>query len=127
MGWATFYGPDYEGGTLGCAGFGLYDSGDATIAASAYDEATGARPYACGAQLEVCGPAGCAVVTVKDACPGCSVNVMDLSDAANALVCGGPAHTCQVTIGVVLCERAAEYFDQDYREPPWNDFPAALR
>jgi hypothetical protein len=96
-GWATHYGVSYQGGVLGC-GTGYYDTDNPDIVAvgpSRYEE------WPCGTMLRVCGPAGCATVTRHDACPGCSANVLDLSEAGNKLVCGDPPHTCRATIQVV--------------------------
>lgn len=97
-GHATHYGPSYNGQPMGCPGAGFYSSADPTIAA------VGPARYAqwpCGTQLRLCGPAGCATVTRRDACPGCAPNVVDLSEAANSLVCGAPPHTCDITIEVL--------------------------
>lgn len=93
-GFATHYGESYNGQPLGC-GTGDYRSDNPEIAAvspARYAE------WPCGTRLRVCGPAGCAVVTRHDACPGCGPNVIDLSESANRLVCGVPEHTCEVTI-----------------------------
>jgi hypothetical protein len=96
-GYATAYGPSYNGQVLGC-GTGYYASDDPTIMA------VGPSRYAdwpCGTQIQVCGPAGCIVVTRQDGCPGCYANLVDLSEAANAAVCGAPPNTCRVTLQVV--------------------------
>lgn len=98
-GFATHYGggpawgdvANYNGQTLGCGG--IYRSEDPTIVAvSPYR----AGEWPCGTQLYVCGPVGCVTVTRQDACPGCSANVLDLSESAHQLVCG--VGTCRVTI-----------------------------
>ena len=100
-GFATHYGAHYEGSPLGCTGQ-PYRSADPTIAASAW-RPDGSRAYECGDVLEVCGPGGCAVVTVVDACPGCwwdretGASTIDLSEAGSALACGTPS-SCAVTI-----------------------------
>lgn len=97
--YATHYGESYDGQTMGCPGAGAYRSDDASIVAvgpSRY------REWPCGTRLEVCGAAGCAVVTRQDACPGCGRNVVDLSEAANRRVCGTPEHTCEVSIREVV-------------------------
>lgn len=100
-GHATHYGASYNGQPLGC-GTGVYDSNDPTIAAvspARYEE------WPCGTELLVCGPGGCTIVTRQDACPGCYANLIDLSEAANRLVCATEAfpyeHTCEVAIGVM--------------------------
>jgi hypothetical protein len=93
-GQATHYGPSFNGQPLGC-GNGVYSSHDPSIVAvspARYAE------WPCGTQLQVCGPGGCVVATRQDACPGCHPNVVDLSEAANSIVCGGQPHTCSVTI-----------------------------
>lgn len=94
-GYATAYGVSYQGQPLGCSGAGVYDTANPAIAA------VGPAHYAewpCGTELRICGDGGCAVVTRVDSCPGCSYNVVDLSEAANELVCGAPAHTCRARI-----------------------------
>lgn len=94
-GWATHYGSSYEGLSMGCGG--VYRGADASIVAvgpSRYVE------WPCGALLRVSGPAGSITVQRQDACPGCSANVIDLSEAANEAVCGQPS-TCRVEIEVM--------------------------
>lgn len=96
-GWATHYGESYQGGVLGC-GSGYYDTENPDIVAvspSRYDD------WPCGTKLRICGPAGCITATRHDACPGCTANVLDLSEAGNKLVCGDPPHTCQATVQLV--------------------------
>lgn len=93
QGTATHYGSSYNGSPLGCGG--TYWGSDPTIVAvgpSRYSE------WPCGSQLTVSGPAGSLTVTRQDSCPGCSANMIDLSEAANEAVCGAPAHTCSVSI-----------------------------
>lgn len=92
-GTATHYGRSYQNQPLGCGG--RYDTNDPTIAA------VGPARYSqwpCGTRLLVSGPAGSAILERKDSCPGCSPTMIDLSEAANELVCGSPPHTCRVTI-----------------------------
>lgn len=124
LGWATHYGESYQGLPLGCGPFwryarelglnptfsreqhgvgngvwdGVYRTDDPTIAAVSPDRYA---EWPCGTKLLVCGPAGCAPVMRVDSCPGCSANVIDLSESANHLVCGVPEHTCRVTIEVI--------------------------
>jgi expansin (peptidoglycan-binding protein) len=96
-GWATHYGESYQGGVLGC-GTGYYKTDNPEIIAvgpSRYAE------WPCGTRLRVCGPAGCITATRHDACPGCSPNVLDLSEAGNKLVCGDPPHTCRATVQLI--------------------------
>ena len=96
-GWATHYGESYQGGVLGC-GTGYYDTENPDILAvgpSRYVE------WPCGTKLRVCGPAGCVIVTRHDSCPGCTANVLDLSEAGNRLVCGDPPHTCRATLQLI--------------------------
>lgn len=109
-GWATHYGESYQGGVLGC-GSGYYDTANADIIAvgpARYGE------WPCGTKLRVCGPAGCLTATRHDACPGCTANVVDLSEAGSRLVCGDPPHTCRATIQLIelpeqeVAEREAE-------------------
>ena len=47
----------------------------------------------------LCGPAGCQGVIVQDVCPGCSVNVIDLSELAHQRACG--YGTCEGTAEVL--------------------------
>jgi hypothetical protein len=93
---ATHYGVSYAGNTMGCGG--IYDPNNPTIVAVGPARY---REWPCGTALQVCGAAGCIVVTRQDACPGCHANVIDLSESGNSLVCGGAPHTCRVTIHVL--------------------------
>ena len=81
---------------MGCGG--VYSSNDITIMAVSPARY---REWPCGTRVQVCGPAGCIVVTRQDACPGCYANLVDLSEAGNAAVCGSPPHTCRVTLQLV--------------------------
>ena len=98
-GFATHYGAEYEGSPMGCPSADgrsrPYRGEDATIVAVSPDRD---GEWYCGRELRVSGPAGSIVVTRQDSCPGCAANVLDLSEAGNALVCGAPPHTCRVTI-----------------------------
>lgn len=101
-GLVTAYGVEYNGRPLGCSGR-PYSSEDASIAASPWS-AGGGHWWPCGTVLRVSGPGGSAVVIIQDACPGCEAAgvVVDLSEAANLLICGGPAaHTCSGTVEVI--------------------------
>ena len=93
----THYGESYNGQPLGC-GTGDYNSDDPTIVAvspARYAE------WPCGTRLTICGPAGCIEATRQDACPGCSANVVDLSEAGFGAVYGpGASGSCRVTIEV---------------------------
>jgi hypothetical protein len=95
-GHATSYGASYNGHSMGCGG--VYSSNDITILAVSPARY---REWPCGTRVQVCGPAGCIVVTRQDACPGCYANLVDLSEAGNAAVCGSPPHTCRVTLQLV--------------------------
>ena len=95
-GHATSYGASYNGHSMGCGG--VYSSNDVTIMAVSPARY---REWPCGTRVQVCGPAGCIVVTRQDACPGCYANLVDLSEAGNAAVCGSPPHTCRVTLQLV--------------------------
>jgi hypothetical protein len=95
-GHATSYGASYNGQPMGCGG--VYSSNDITIMAVSPARY---REWPCGTPVQVCGPAGCIVVIRQDACPGCYVNLVDLSEAGNAAVCGSPPHTCRVTLQLV--------------------------
>ena len=95
-GTATHYGYSYHGQRMGCGG--IYSSYDETIVAvspSRYAE------WPCGTELQVIGPAGTIIVTRQDSCPGCSRNMIDISEAGSIAVCGGRPHTCRVEISVV--------------------------
>lgn len=96
---ATHYGVSYQGQVLGCSGEGRYSTYDPTIAA--VDPAR-YREWPCGTQLRLTGPGGSTIVTRRDSCPGCSPSMIDLSDAANMLVCGDRPHTCRIEIEVLL-------------------------
>ena len=93
---ATHYGESYEGRPMGCGG--IYRGGDAGIAAvgpGRYGE------WPCGTRLFVNGPIGSIVVTRTDSCPGCSgqfADLIDLSEAGHAAVCGPGGGTCRVTV-----------------------------
>src|SRR5262249_40204791 len=92
-GYATHYGASYTGESLACGG--LYAPADPTILA------VGPAHYGdwgCGATLRVCGVAGCLTGTRQDSCPGCVFNVLDLSEAGIALVCGPGTGACSVMI-----------------------------
>lgn len=120
LGWATHYGESYRGQPLGCAGAGVYDPADTSIAAVG-PERYGEWP--CGTRLRVCAlppilgraevadglagdgadslqPVRCVEVVRVDSCPGCAANVIDLSEAGNAVVCSVPS-ACRVTIEVL--------------------------
>ena len=94
----THYGESYNGQQLGCPGSGLYSSANPGIIA------VGPADYGrwpCGVELNVCGPGGCITGWRIDACPGCGVAQLDLSEAGFAAVCGPEASgSCKVTIGV---------------------------
>lgn len=93
QGTATHYGESYQGSPMGCGGrYSSFDPSIVAVGPSRY------REWPCGTELIVEGPAGSIVVTRQDSCPGCSPNMLDLSEAGNATVCGAPAHTCPVTI-----------------------------
>lgn len=89
---ATHYGFEYNGRRMGCGD--IYHSYDASIAAVALSID---KEWPCGTQLEVIGPAGSIVVTRTDSCPGCSRNMIDLSESGIELVCGG-IFTCNVLV-----------------------------
>lgn len=117
--WATHYGENFENSPLGCPGATLpagradrlYHSADPTILAVGPERN---RQWPCGTKLTVCPlvdtlsvrPLGetiqvqpelwCIQVVRVDSCPGCSRNVIDLSEAGHAAVCG--LGTCRVSI-----------------------------
>ena len=96
---ATHYGASYNGQRMGCAPYNAYSSYDTTIAA------IGTQHYAqwpCGTTLEVSGPNGTIYAIRQDSCPGCDLrypNMIDLSEAGHAIVCG--VGTCRVQVTVV--------------------------
>lgn len=106
VGKASHYGSSYENQWLGCglyinqAGDNLYHSADPTIIAVAPAQY---REWPCGTTLRVTGPAGSIVGIRQDACPGCSGNWIDLSEAAFLRVCGAPylMGICEVSIEVL--------------------------
>lgn len=74
--------------------FGRYSSYDETILAVGYDRDA---LYPCGTELIITGPAGSISVVRSDTCGGChQYNMVDLSEAGHAKVCG--IGTCTVTI-----------------------------
>lgn len=95
---ATHYGYSYHGQRMGCANAGSYSSYDPTILA------VGPSRYAeipCGTQVQITGPAGTIITTRQDSCPGCSRNMIDLSEQGSIEVCGGRPHTCRVTMEIL--------------------------
>lgn len=100
-GFVTHYGTSYHGLPMGgCSTGRRYDSGDATIAATPWNSASG-RQFACGTVLRVSGYSGTIDVTIVDVCPGCSWSpTLDLSEAGIESVCFG-AGSCRVDIAVV--------------------------
>ena len=111
--WVTHYGENFNGRSLGCRGFGNYSSDDPTIVA------VSPKLYAdipCGTLLEICGPGGCQVAARKDACPGCSATVFDMSEAGMTAVCGQGAGVCTATVKkIAACQNLS--FTAPAREP----------
>jgi hypothetical protein len=95
---ATHYGVAYNGRTLGC-GTGYYTSDNISILAVGPSRNS---EWPCGTLLQICGPLACNLVTRHDACPGCSRNVVDLSEAGLDLLCGYQTSTCRVTIQKIM-------------------------
>jgi hypothetical protein len=89
----TRYGSRYEGRTMACGG--TYSSHDTTIAAVSLGRR---RQWECGVRFEVCGAAGCLSAVLRDTCPGCGNNHLDLSEAGIAVVCGAGADICDVSV-----------------------------
>jgi hypothetical protein len=54
--------------------------------------------FTCGAFMQICGTLGCIVALRQDTCPGCSRDVIDLSEAGIGAVCGVNTSTCDVTV-----------------------------
>lgn len=94
---ATHYGVAYAGSTLACGG--TYDPADPAIIAVGPSRNS---DWPCGANLRVCGKAGCIVGARADSCPGCGHYQLDLSEAGIALACGDDAGVCDVTIEAVV-------------------------
>jgi hypothetical protein len=90
----THYGIDYNGLTLGC-GNGYYTSENETIVAVGPERHS---EWPCGTPLQICGPYGCISASRQDACPGCSANVLDLSEAGIDRVCGDNASVCNAQV-----------------------------
>lgn len=89
---ATHYGISYQGQTMGCGG--RYDTNNPAILA------VGPPLYAstpCGTQFQITGPAGTIIVQRTDSCPGCSNQLIDLSEAGITQVCGSLG-SCVVTM-----------------------------
>jgi rare lipoprotein A (peptidoglycan hydrolase) len=93
---ATHYGASYHGQRMACGQ--LYSTSDPTIAAVSplrYQQ------WPCGTQLQVTNQATGVTITVtrQDSCPGCASygsEMIDLSEAGHALVCG--TGTCSVQV-----------------------------
>jgi len=87
----THYGTPYNGSPLGCGGY--YEASNPTILAvgpSHYED------IPCGATVTLRGPTNNTLTVVRqDSCPGCTSLTFDLSEAANEILCGAPAHTCE--------------------------------
>mgnify|MGYP001590776815 CR=1 FL=1 len=94
---ASHYGESYNGQPLGCGG-GSYRSSDDSIVAVAPDRY---GEWPCGTVFELCGSVGCIYAVRQDACPGCSRNHLDLSEAGVAAVCGAEVGTCAIRFRVV--------------------------
>ena len=95
---ATHYGVAYNGRTLGC-GTGYYTSENPSILAVG---PTRSYEWPGGTVLEICGHLACNLVVRQDACPGCSRNVVDLSESGLDMLCGYQTSTCRVTIQKVM-------------------------
>lgn len=94
---ATHYGVSYQGQNMGCAGAGRYDTNNPYILA------VSPALYAsvpCGTLIHIQGPAGALVTPRTDSCPGCTRNLLDLSEAGSTIVCGRPS-TCNVTFQIL--------------------------
>lgn len=95
---ATHYGISYQDQPLGC-GTGVYQTDDPSIVAVSPERY---RDWPCGTLLRVCGRGGCISAIRQDACPGCAVNQLDLSEYGIDIVCGAPeSSTCDVSIEVM--------------------------
>lgn len=95
---ATTYAGTSAGACMFAAGLSLYAAvGPATFGGSA----------ACGACLEVAGPAGTATVKVTDLCPECGASQLDLSPGAwDAVTGSAPAGAAPVSWRGVPCPDA---------------------
>lgn len=93
----SHYGAGYEGQIMGCPPHAPYRSADPTIVA-----VSPARyaAWPCGTRFRVTGGAGAIVAVRTDACPGCTANWLDLSEAGALTVCGHYG-MCKVTIEVL--------------------------
>lgn len=97
QGRATHYGASYNGRNMGCAGAGRYYSDDPYILAispALYQQVP------CGTYVTITGPAGTLTTPRTDSCPGCTRNLLDLSEAGSTIVCGRPS-TCNVTFTIL--------------------------
>ena len=79
--------------TLACGG--IYASDNPSIVAVGPSR-NGEFP--CGTFVQICGAIGCLVGQRVDSCPGCSANLVDLSEAGIAQACGVNTSTCEVTM-----------------------------
>lgn len=73
----TYYGEALRDRPLYCGSniYGLFDPSDPTTAAM------GANGPPCGSRLQLCSESACIVVVIKDKCPGCGPDHLDLSQA----------------------------------------------
>jgi hypothetical protein len=93
---ATHYGESYNGRPLGCGTGDYHSTNERIVAVSPLRYAD----WPCGTVFEVCGAAGCIEAVRHDACPGCSANHIDLSEAGIEAACGVIA-TCEIRFRVV--------------------------
>jgi hypothetical protein len=64
--------------------------------------------------LKVCGEAGCILGERRDGCPGCTGDVIDLSEAGINIVCGDQASVCDVRIHAYERQPNLEDSPQDH-------------
>lgn len=93
----THYGASYHGQPMGCGG--TYNTNNTAILAVSPDRYA---DWPCGTKMKISGPAGSVFVERTDACPGCSGNQIDLSEAGFIAVCGSlAAGACSVDIALL--------------------------
>jgi hypothetical protein len=93
---ASVYWDGLAGNYFACSSYGTYNPNNPLIVAVSYGRAA---EWPCGTELQVCGVASGACLTVVrvDICPGCLINHIDLSAAGFSYLCG-TATPCGVTI-----------------------------
>ncbi|HWO72572.1 MAG TPA: hypothetical protein VNN21_03350 [Dehalococcoidia bacterium] len=111
--YVTHYGESYNGHGLGCDDT-VYSSFDPTIVAVGPGRE---REWPCGTAFLICGAGGCLWAERRDACPGCSPYVIDLSERGLYLVCGAGAGVCTARVQAFQPRLACPFKAWETAEP----------